>query len=606
MKLYRYTGEFIANEYDKIDGMACAYVPLGNPDKRCKATAVYNRCVSELAAMYIDEDGITRRQAKKLRDGSVVIKDGLLGHGYGGMHSLTYKDGKAVQKNGPHMYCRTHAKLVRKLQEEDAETTYMTNEEAQERWTQKDIDEINIGPSLNREQGENEKAFEELTGLRALRYTDKEYEAQKAEYKNIEFLKVLGDDPDWEMPRDEDKRKEYINKAQNIIQMSVLKNPLFDRYVKNKISRLGKSGNKEIDDDLNEKIERAINKDGKIDFDKIQLFTPQYKRNAPNRGVEDAQAERLIAQFAFAANAQGFINSSGDVSGDTGDADEMIAQQYSLRTSVDLRDAAVYYWTDEIFNFANEMPLPPHNITVLPLQHPNGMFFSFQSAYQMNLEWKSGELEKPPISEENNIYDQLLQDPLPFLTDPQTHRHVGDRNWIYIREAFDKDKNSVMEIFHDFGLREEYYDRNVTQDSRIFRDVIKQGDHFPTDFAEPEYIELVLSLLNFLNTPLVHLERRGLPRSTRKQLERETGEDKGTWSAPKFESNVIILRHPQRRVERDEDGEPLYHTFRWWNSGHFRNQWYPSLGIHKLKWIDAYIKGPEGKPLKRKTYRVEQ
>ena len=163
-----------------------------------------------------------------------------------------------------------------------------------------------------------------------------------------------------------------------------------------------------------------------------------------------------------------------------------------------------------------------------------------------------------------------------------------------------------MEIFHDFGLREEYYNSDVTQDSRIVRDVIKQGDHFPTDFKEPEYIKLVLSLLNFLNTPLVYLEKRGLPRTTRKQLERETGTDRNTWNAPEFESNVIVLRHPQRKVERDSDGEPIYHSFRWWNSGHFRNQWYPSLGIHKLKWIDAYIKGPEGKPVKRKTYRVEQ
>ena len=45
---------------------------------------------------------------------------------------------------------------------------------------------------------------------------------------------------------------------------------------------------------------------------------------------------------------------------------------------------------------------------------------------------------------------------------------------------------------------------------------------------------------------------------------------------------------------------------RWLVSGHLRNQWYQSLGRHKLIYIPPHIKGPEGAPLQgpRPTVRV--
>ena len=44
---------------------------------------------------------------------------------------------------------------------------------------------------------------------------------------------------------------------------------------------------------------------------------------------------------------------------------------------------------------------------------------------------------------------------------------------------------------------------------------------------------------------------------------------------------------------------------RWIVDGHWRNPWYPASETHRPRYIDAYVKGPEGAPLKlRETVKV--
>lgn len=65
--------------------------------------------------------------------------------------------------------------------------------------------------------------------------------------------------------------------------------------------------------------------------------------------------------------------------------------------------------------------------------------------------------------------------------------------------------------------------------------------------------------------------------------------------------NVCYLR---KRVSRDpdaweypEESEDSHYSHRFPVRGFWRNQWYPSEGRHKPKWIAPYIKGPADKPL---------
>lgn len=60
---------------------------------------------------------------------------------------------------------------------------------------------------------------------------------------------------------------------------------------------------------------------------------------------------------------------------------------------------------------------------------------------------------------------------------------------------------------------------------------------------------------------------------------------------------VIRLRRP-KRARQSEDVKEVDWSHRWPVSAHWRNQWFPSLGIHRQILIGTYIKGPEDKPLR--------
>jgi hypothetical protein len=63
---------------------------------------------------------------------------------------------------------------------------------------------------------------------------------------------------------------------------------------------------------------------------------------------------------------------------------------------------------------------------------------------------------------------------------------------------------------------------------------------------------------------------------------------------------VVRLRRPNAAPRGEEVGKPQW-SHRWLVSGHWRNQWYPSLGMHRQIWISPFVKGPEDKPLQLRT-----
>lgn len=73
---------------------------------------------------------------------------------------------------------------------------------------------------------------------------------------------------------------------------------------------------------------------------------------------------------------------------------------------------------------------------------------------------------------------------------------------------------------------------------------------------------------------------------------------------PEKKVTVIRLRRPA--TPANEGGEPKHvdWTHRWLVGGHWRNQWYPSLSIHRQVWISPYVKGPADLPLDVRKMRV--
>ena len=61
---------------------------------------------------------------------------------------------------------------------------------------------------------------------------------------------------------------------------------------------------------------------------------------------------------------------------------------------------------------------------------------------------------------------------------------------------------------------------------------------------------------------------------------------------------VITLRRLEQDRATDPQGREVDWQWRWAVRGHWREQYYPSDGTHKPVFIEAYVKGPEDKPLK--------
>lgn len=120
------------------------------------------------------------------------------------------------------------------------------------------------------------------------------------------------------------------------------------------------------------------------------------------------------------------------------------------------------------------------------------------------------------------------------------------------------------------------------------------GTQLETD--EPEYerfSRLAATAFLFLHQRIVARERVRPLRSARRRMARANGDDLA-------DLNIIVLRRVERRhVDLDsEDSEVIEWSCRWTVRGHWRQQWYPSVQLHRPKWITAHVKGPDDKPLR--------
>ena len=241
-----------------------------------------------------------------------------------------------------------------------------------------------------------------------------------------------------------------------------------------------------------------------------------------------------------------------------------------------LRNSAVYLWTDKIHRIAVEMPLPKHTIHPEILPYPS-VFFSFETA------WTASNPDQRHIVEGETNFILLIHS--------ETHQGI-----IVVSDLQHTNEELVQHNNHVGG--------GLIPKMSLTVSVVKYGATFPNDFEHPLSMQPILSMLAFLDTSIIENRRAGFSRASRRELERTTGHNED-WSDPKYLTNIVDLRRKEKRpVKTDDDGEKIARQFQWWTTGHWRNQWYPSKGIHKLKWIPQHLNGPTDKPIREKTYRV--
>ena len=91
---------------------------------------------------------------------------------------------------------------------------------------------------------------------------------------------------------------------------------------------------------------------------------------------------------------------------------------------------------------------------------------------------------------------------------------------------------------------------------------------------------------------LAETERQPTPRPERRRTQRA--------GLPERDVRIVRLRRglaDQRAAAQPAGAGGREWRHRWVVRGHWRNQWYPSLGDHRPKWIAPYLKGPDDAPL---------
>lgn len=109
----------------------------------------------------------------------------------------------------------------------------------------------------------------------------------------------------------------------------------------------------------------------------------------------------------------------------------------------------------------------------------------------------------------------------------------------------------------------------------------------------------LMATLLLMRQPLVYQRAEPIRRGLRRQLERS--------GYPTGDIRILDAR-PRRytTVPRDDDGHAPEQTeqesgrkigVRFPVRGFWRNQWYPSRGVHRPKWIDPHWRGPDDAPI---------
>jgi hypothetical protein len=266
-----------------------------------------------------------------------------------------------------------------------------------------------------------------------------------------------------------------------------------------------------------------------------------------------AQAERLLATWSI-TQPQTIL--SPDLMHPHGPKSDILIRMSLVHQ---MQESQVYLLRKEIIKLLTKMPIPPHIIGPDLMPYPT-MYITTEYSLKIAT---SLEEEKSPLD-----CDWMLLQTTPEGVNvilPATvpgEKHSNSENWNPAINGYSIGFNKV----------------------------------WPDDFKNPDQCRFILGVLAFLNSPFVASEPTKLPRSVRREFKRVGQND------PDLLTNVVTLRRSAHNGNNSGNAEPLTHDNQWWVSGHIRAQWYPSVKAHKLIWIAPHLKGPEGKPVKEKTY----
>lgn len=161
------------------------------------------------------------------------------------------------------------------------------------------------------------------------------------------------------------------------------------------------------------------------------------------------------------------------------------------------------------------------------------------------------------------------------------------------RSAFRQTFGGPLSMFHVTNIPYGAEPEDVAADARESGDLPLPRLPSPIDTA-PEPMELdqlwrfLQAFFRLAQQRIAAPSERRAPRASRRRAARIGKEAENVL--------VVTLRREKRTRDFGEERDVNW-TRRWMVGAHWRNQWYPTLGIHRQIWIAPYVKGPEDKPL---------
>jgi hypothetical protein len=150
----------------------------------------------------------------------------------------------------------------------------------------------------------------------------------------------------------------------------------------------------------------------------------------------------------------------------------------------------------------------------------------------------------------------------------------------------------------------------VEQDEKVIDKIhkfeqtaLKEGGAYAGDRSSEMLHEIrwVYTAMHLMAQRLAITIHQDPDRAIRRRAEREKK------PAPKPMKVISLRRYEEDKKKAIADGlvhkETEWH-FQWTVRGHWRNQYYPGTKEYKQIFVEAYIKGPEGLPLKNPTQRL--
>lgn len=158
-------------------------------------------------------------------------------------------------------------------------------------------------------------------------------------------------------------------------------------------------------------------------------------------------------------------------------------------------------------------------------------------------------------------------------------------------------------LFHRVGDPDEYEDAypegSVAKGQLLVDHVMPWEFGYPyPDPSDPamDMLRAIQALWRLMAQQIVVRSIERPTRPVRRRLKRA--------EMPERDIVVVRLRRPKKDPDEASEKRTVDWTHRWITSGHWRSQWYASLGVHRQIWINDYVKGPDDKPLVVRKARV--